>query len=76
MLFFYGFGNGLLYKVLLQNEQLKFLIVFEESVELLWLVLHLVDFHKELKDERLLIVKKDSMDFFELFLYHPPVNSN
>ena len=48
MLFFYGFGNGLLYKVLLQNEQLKFLIVFEESAELLWLVFHLVDFHKEL----------------------------
>lgn len=68
MLFFYGFGNGLLYKVLLQNEQLKFLIVFEESVELLWLVFHLVDFHKELKDGRLLLVKKDSMDFFELFL--------
>lgn len=68
MLFFYGFGNGLLYKVLLQNEQLKFLIVFEESAELLWLVLHLVDFHKELKDGRLVIVKKDSMDFFEFFL--------
>lgn len=68
MLFFYGFGNGLLYKVLLQNEQLKFLIVFEESVELLWLAFHLVDFHKELKDKRLFIVKKDSMDFFEFFL--------
>ena len=58
-LYFYGFGNGLLYKVLLQNEQLKCLVVFEENAELLWLAFHLIDFSKEIRDIRLIIYTGD-----------------
>ena len=69
-LFFYGFGNGLLYKVLLQNEHLKLIVIFEESAELLWLAFHLVDLSKELEAQRLLIVMdfdKDKTFFRALF---------
>lgn len=66
-LYFYGFGNGLLYKVLLQNEQLKHLVVFEENAELLWLAFHLIDFSKEIRDTRL-IIYTESIENANLFL--------
>ena len=55
MLYFYGFGNGLLYKALLQNLHHKHLVVFESNLELLWLCFNLIDFSKELESERLMI---------------------
>ncbi|EGK8001289.1 motility associated factor glycosyltransferase family protein, partial [Campylobacter upsaliensis] len=50
-----GFGNGLLYKALLQNLHHKHLVVFESNLELLWLCFNLIDFSKELESERLMI---------------------
>lgn len=55
ILHFYGLGNGILIKALLQNEHLGCAIVYEKNIELLWLVFHLVDFHAELKKGRLVI---------------------
>ncbi|SUW82786.1 motility associated factor glycosyltransferase family protein [Campylobacter helveticus] len=55
VLYFYGFGNGLLFKALLQNPHHKHIVVFEENLELLWLCLSLIDFSKELEEERLII---------------------
>ncbi|TNH35613.1 motility associated factor glycosyltransferase family protein, partial [Campylobacter helveticus] len=55
VLYFYGFGNGLLYKALLQNPQHKHLVIFERNLELLWLCLSLIDFSKELKEQKLII---------------------
>ena len=55
VLYFYGFGNGLLFKALLQNSHHKHIVVFEENLELLWLCLSLIDFSKELEEERLII---------------------
>ena len=55
VLYFYGFGNGLLYKALLQNLHHKHLVVFESNLELLWLCFNLIDFSKELESERLII---------------------
>ncbi|HEF3571796.1 TPA: motility associated factor glycosyltransferase family protein, partial [Campylobacter upsaliensis] len=55
VLYFYGFGNGLLYKALLQSPHHKHLVVFEKNLELLWLCLSLIDFSKELKEQKLII---------------------
>ncbi|WP_270978535.1 motility associated factor glycosyltransferase family protein [Campylobacter helveticus] len=55
VLYFYGFGNGLLYKALLQSPQHKHLVIFERNLELLWLCLSLIDFSKELKEQKLII---------------------
>ncbi|EAJ7112285.1 motility associated factor glycosyltransferase family protein, partial [Campylobacter upsaliensis] len=50
-----GFGNGLLFKALLQSPHHKHLVVFERDLELLWLCFSLVDFSKELKEQKLII---------------------
>lgn len=69
LLYFYGFGNGVLLKALLQNEQLKHLIVFEPNVELLWLIFHVIDFSVELKNQRLLVFVDDISAVFLELLY-------
>ncbi|MBT0825369.1 hypothetical protein KJQ78_08935, partial [Campylobacter lari] len=57
VLFFYGLGNGLLYKALLKNENHKSIVVFEPNIEILYIVFHLIDFSQELKDKRLYVVE-------------------
>ncbi|TQR60425.1 6-hydroxymethylpterin diphosphokinase MptE-like protein [Campylobacter troglodytis] len=66
-LYFYGLGNGLLYKVLLQNEQLRCIVVFESNLELIWLIFHLVDLSKELRRARLVILTSCEYGFFKNF---------
>ncbi|HEB9355315.1 TPA: motility associated factor glycosyltransferase family protein, partial [Campylobacter coli] len=55
VLFFYGFGNGMLYKALCENKNHKHIIVFEDKLEILALAFHLLDFAKELKNEKLIL---------------------
>ncbi|EDP5497931.1 MULTISPECIES: motility associated factor glycosyltransferase family protein [Campylobacter] len=55
VLFFYGFGNGMFYKALCENKNYKHIIVFEDELEILALALHLFDFSKELKNEKLIL---------------------
>ncbi len=55
VLFFYGFGNGMLYKALCENKNHKHIIVFEDKLEILALAFHLLDFTKELKNEKLIL---------------------
>ncbi|HEC1885102.1 TPA: motility associated factor glycosyltransferase family protein [Campylobacter jejuni] len=55
VLFFYGFGNGMFYKILCENKNHKHIIVFEDELEILALALHLFDFSKELKNEKLIL---------------------
>lgn len=56
VLFFYGVGNGYLYKALLQNTNFKRIIVFEKEVELLFLALNLADFSQDLIIGRLVLL--------------------
>ncbi|ECL3019084.1 motility associated factor glycosyltransferase family protein [Campylobacter jejuni] len=55
VLFFYGFGNGMFYKALCENKNHKHIIVFEDELEILALALHLFNFSKELKNEKLIL---------------------
>ncbi|MCV3534428.1 DUF115 domain-containing protein, partial [Campylobacter lari] len=57
VLYFYGFGNGILYKALLQNPNLKHIVVFENDFELIKLMFFYMDFSKELQDNRLIIAQ-------------------
>ncbi|EAL6902539.1 DUF115 domain-containing protein, partial [Campylobacter jejuni] len=61
VLFFYGIGNGILYKILLQNQALKRIIVFEKELELIFLAFNFVDFSKDLSLARLIIVHQDNV---------------
>ncbi|HED6063389.1 TPA: motility associated factor glycosyltransferase family protein, partial [Campylobacter jejuni] len=55
VLFFYGFGNGMLYKSLCENKNHQHIIVFEDNLEILTLAFHLFDFSEELKKEQLIL---------------------
>ena len=55
-LYFFGLGNGMLYKALLENQRLKKLTIFEPELEMIYVVLNLVDFSQELRDGRLLLL--------------------
>ncbi|MCV3430796.1 DUF115 domain-containing protein [Campylobacter lari] len=69
VLFFYGLGNGLLYKALLQNENHKSIVVFEPNIEILYIVFHLIDFSQELKDKRLYVVDTNDFDLSSILAY-------
>lgn len=62
-LYFFGVGNGVLFKVLLQNELLKRIIVLEPELELLFIVLHLMDFSKDILEQRIIFLDATSVDF-------------
>ncbi|EAJ6074209.1 motility associated factor glycosyltransferase family protein, partial [Campylobacter coli] len=51
----YGFGNGILFKALLQNKYHRHIVVFEKELEIIWIMFHILDFTSELKNERLIL---------------------
>ncbi|MBM0637726.1 motility associated factor glycosyltransferase family protein [Campylobacter sp. VicNov18] len=72
VLFFYGFGNGMLYKALCKNQNHKHLIIFEDDLEILYLAFHLYDFNQELKNEKLILFHTQSIttaQLMSLFMY-------
>ncbi|WP_417903874.1 motility associated factor glycosyltransferase family protein [Campylobacter sp. LH-2024] len=72
VLFFYGFGNGELYKILCENKNHKHIIVFEDELEILALAFYFTDFTKELKSEKLILFHTPSIttaQLMALFMY-------
>ncbi|EOC6268604.1 motility associated factor glycosyltransferase family protein [Campylobacter upsaliensis] len=77
VLFFYGIGNGFLYKALLQNQIYKKIIVFEKELELIFLAFNLSNFSEDLINNRLIFIQNKEMSTnplraFQLFQYHMP----
>ncbi|WP_052802998.1 motility associated factor glycosyltransferase family protein [Campylobacter jejuni] len=66
VLYFYGFGNGILFKALLQNKNHQHIVVFEKDIEIIWVIFHILDFSSELQSARLMILNTSSLDI-ELF---------
>ncbi|ENZ3906066.1 motility associated factor glycosyltransferase family protein [Campylobacter jejuni] len=66
VLYFYGFGNGILFKALLQNKNHQHIVVFEKDIEIIWIMFHILDFSHELQSARLMILETSSLDI-ELF---------
>ena len=54
-LYFFGLGNGILYKMLLSNPAHKRILVFEPNVEIIFIVLNLIDFSDEIKALRFVL---------------------
>ncbi|MDD7346707.1 motility associated factor glycosyltransferase family protein [Helicobacter sp.] len=69
-LYCFGLGNGVFYKVLLQNEYLKCVVVIEPELEILFIVLHLLDFSQEIAESRILFLDSQStfQDVLLIFL--------
>ncbi|EHF4921070.1 motility associated factor glycosyltransferase family protein [Campylobacter jejuni] len=69
VLYFYGFGNGILFKALLQNKNHQHIVVFEKDIEIIWIMFHVLDFSNELQNARLMILENDKLqtqDYTEL----------
>lgn len=54
-LYFYGMGNGVLYKLLLANEMLRRIVVIEPELEILFIAMHFIDFSNEILSGKLVI---------------------
>ncbi|EAH5244097.1 DUF115 domain-containing protein [Campylobacter coli] len=67
VLYFYGFGNGILFKALLQNKNHQHIVVFEKELEIVKIMLHLMDFSQELKENKLIILDVDSLEFQDYY---------
>lgn len=61
--FFYGLGNGIFFKALLQNDLHKRIVVFEAELEIIYLVFHWIDFDLELRQGRFIIMHSKEMDY-------------
>ena len=66
VLYFYGLGNSMLYKLLLENDNLKHLVVFEDNLELIKLCLSLFDFSEQLIQKKLILLSTDENFLYEL----------
>ncbi len=69
VLYFYGFGNGILFKALLQNKNHQHIVVFEKDIEIIWIMFHILDFSNELQNSRLMVLntnKLEIQDYTEL----------
>ena len=55
IMYFYGLGNGVLYKALLYNQTHKKIVVVEPELEIIYIVLNMIDLSEELASERLLL---------------------
>ncbi|EDO8477658.1 PseD protein [Campylobacter jejuni] len=67
VLYFYGFGNGILFKALLKNKYHKHIVVFEKELEIIKIIFHLLDFSQELKENKLLILDVNSLEFQDYY---------
>ncbi|EAK1279117.1 motility associated factor glycosyltransferase family protein [Campylobacter jejuni] len=74
VLYFYGFGNGILFKALLQNKNHQHIVVFEKDIEIIWIMFHILDFSSELQSARLMVLETSSLDieFFSNFCSSKP----
>ncbi|BEK44812.1 motility associated factor glycosyltransferase family protein [Campylobacter jejuni] len=74
VLYFYGFGNGVLFKALLQNKNHQHIVVFEKDIEIIWIMFHILDFSHELQNARLIVLntnKLEIQDYNELCSFKP-----
>lgn len=62
-LFFYGLGNGVLYKALAKNVTHKSIAIIEPEIEIIYSVLNLIDLSEELEKEQIVL-------FFSEFTTH------
>nr|WP_319018068.1 motility associated factor glycosyltransferase family protein [Campylobacter lari] len=77
VLYFYGFGNGILYKALLQNKNRQKIVIFEKEIEFIYLSFQCIDFSEELENNSLIILDNNDLkaiDFQILFYNNPFFN--
>jgi hypothetical protein len=62
-LYFFGLGNGILYKMLLKNPVHQRLVIFEPELEIIYIVLNMIDFSHDIMERRIRIELCEDMSF-------------
>ncbi|MBT0818522.1 motility associated factor glycosyltransferase family protein [Campylobacter lari] len=75
VLFFYGLGNGILYKALLSNPIRNHLIIFEEELEIIYLVFHYLDLSEEIRNEKVVLFCQANFNNLVNFLENKGINT-
>lgn len=66
-LYFYGFGNGIFYNVLLNsNETLKRVVIVEPELEIFYIAFHFSDFSNLIRSTRLTLFHESSATFYRV----------
>jgi len=63
VLFFFGIGNGILIKMLLNNPIRKKIVVIEPNIEILYIVLNLIDFSQEIEEKKLILILEEEFNY-------------
>ncbi|QCD44017.1 motility associated factor glycosyltransferase family protein [Campylobacter mucosalis] len=67
VMYFYGLGNGVLYKGLMANQTHQRIVVVEPELEIMYIVLNLIDFSQELASGRLMLFSSEFMSFTQAY---------
>jgi motility accessory factor len=67
IMFFYGLGNGVLYKALLKNATHKKIIVIEPEIDIIYAVLNIVDLSNELLSQRLMLFYSEFASYTQFY---------
>lgn len=62
-LYFYGAGNGVFYRLLLGNPNLKRAVVIEPELEILFIIFNLIDFSKEILSNTIIFLYTKHMSY-------------
>jgi len=56
ILYFFGLGNGIFYKMLLANPKHEKIVIYEPDIEIIYMTLNLIDFSEEFKQNKIQII--------------------
>ena len=62
-LYFFGFGNGVLMKMLANSEQHTRVTILEPEIEIIYIVFNLIDFSKEIANKKLEVLYTADFNF-------------
>lgn len=67
ILFFYGLGNGVLYKALAKNETHQKIVVIEPEIEIIYLVLNVIDLSNDLASGHIVLFYSDLATYTQFY---------
>ena len=65
ILFFFGLGNGVFYKLLESFEKLERIVIYEPDIQIIYMTLSFLDFSKEIEEKKLVLIYTQNYNFID-----------